>query len=126
MGALGVWRSRGTGASVLIRNYWEGPSSGPTHTQARGPEHLIGFIKHTVQVKPPVWPLWPGSPLVGVSYITHTASSQNLYVCNRSQRVHGGAPTGVGDRAGVRAAPHEARLHSKFVGVDNISALCAP
>ena len=39
--------------------------------------------------------------------------SQNLYACYRSQRVHCGAPTDVGNRVRVRAAPErapEARL----------------
>ena len=46
-------------------------------------------------------------PRKGALTHVHTGS-QNLYACYRSQRVHCGAPTGVGDRVRVRAP--EARL----------------
>ena len=46
--------------------------------------------------------------------VTGTVSPPHraLYVCNRSQRVHGGAPTGVGGQIALRGRAPEARLDS--------------
>ena len=52
------------------------------------------------------------STVVG-HYVSH-----NLYACYRSQRVHCGAPTGVGDRVRVRAP--EARLGYRMHGAARV------